>query len=526
MCGCSVTRTKNAKGAMTRESIQADASNLLRDFSFQANGQTRQQQLYAALKQRILSARIAANMRLPASRLLATELGVSRNTVSNAYEQLKAEGYIRSKQGAGHYVASDLPEGFFRASQPELQTVQADDMAVKAPAMPLSELSLALEDELETRRFHSASFSVGVPDLKAFPLAKWRAIYQRHIQRINLLGYDSSQGLGYLREVLSEYLRSSRGLVCEPEQIVITAGAQQAASIAIQVTLNEGDQVYMEDPGYIGMREAFRARHCQIQGLKVDEQGLRLDQLPAVPQGKALYLTPTHQYPMGGIMPLAHRLEVLAWARRHGIWLFEDDYDSEYHYDHRPIAALQGLGLSEQVIYIGSFSKVLFPSLRLGYLVVPKRLVKACCKVKYMQAGQSPAIDQAVVADFIAEGHFARHLRQMRVRYQGKFEAMIAACQQHLSDYAVARYTGAGMHVVLILKDGLGLPADFDKSLVASMVEQGLYASPLSAYYLQPAQAYAQQGLVLGFANTAVAQIAPKVLMIRQILLRLLAQLN
>ena len=490
--------------------------DVLRDFAFQVeSGITLQVQLYQALKTRILTGRLIASTRLPSSRQLAASLSVSRNTVNGALEQLKAEGYIKTKQGAGHYVSDELPESFLlvhKQSDIDLGDVDLPSSVANTKGLSVSAFGQTVlgkpvpgdvSNDLPIRaEAKNTSFEAGVPDLKAFPIKKWRQIAGDNL-RISLMGYDSPQGYEPLRSVLADYLRSSRGLECSADQIIITVGAQQANSIALNVLLNEGDTAYVENPGYIGMRKAIAARGANAQGIDVGDEGIDITQLPSKPTGKLICLTPTHQYPMGGIVPLGNRLRILQWAATHGIWVVEDDYDSEYHYDHKPIAAMQGLGLKEQVIYIGSFSKVLFPALRLGYMVVPGRLVQACVATKTYMSGQTPIIDQATTAEFIQSGLFLRHLHRMRLLYETKLQAILTACNKHLSNVATPIYSGAGMHIVLTFnKSALKGVKDID--VVNVMNKKQIYGSALSTYYVGKPK---YQGLVLGFANTGVSDM-------------------
>lgn len=485
--------------------------DVLRDFEFEADSScTLQVQLYQALKSRILTGRLAASTRIPSSRQLSSSLSVSRNTVNGALEQLKAEGYIKTKQGAGHYVSDELPESFLLAhKQPAINLLSQEN---KANGLGVSDfgrtvLGASVLDDVSNESSLSGavkntSFEAGVPDLKAFPIKKWGQIASDNL-RTALMGYDSSQGYEPLRRVLAGYLRSSRGLECSLDQIIITAGAQQASSIALHILLNEGDTAYVENPGYIGMRKAIAARGANVQGIDVGDEGIDIRQLPSNPDGKLICLTPTHQYPMGGIMPLGNRLRILQWAATHGIWVVEDDYDSEYHYDHKPIAAMQGLGLKEQVIYIGSFSKVLFPALRLGYMVVPERLVKACVAAKTYMSGQSPIIDQATTAEFIQSGLFLRHLHRMRLLYEKKLQEILKACNKYLSNVATPIYSGAGMHIVLTFNSGV-LKGANDTDVIHVMNNMQVHGSALSTYYVDVPK---HQGLVLGFANTDASKM-------------------
>ena len=484
----------------------------LRDFAFNdMSGIPLQTQLYQELKARILSGRLVPKTRLPSSRNLSVSLAVSRNTVNGALEQLKAEGYIKTRPGAGHYVSDEIPDNFLQVETSASASIKAKTVT----SLSLSAMGRALMGNDNIRLFGNSSFEAGVPDLQAFPLKNWGKIYQRNSQRVTLLGYDCLQGYQPLRDVLAEYLRSSRGLVCSSEQIVITAGAQQAATIAIQILLNKGDEVYIEDPGYIGMRKAFEAHGVNPIGIPVGDDGVEIAALPEKPTGKLLCLTPTHQYPMGGIIPLANRLKILQWAADNGIWLLEDDYDSEYHYDYKPIAAMQGLGLQEQVIYIGSFSKVLYPGLRLGYLVVPERIVGACVKAKNHMAGQTAIVEQATTAEFIESGQFVRHIRKMRMLYEEKQQAILASCNKYLADVATPQYTGAGMHIVLTFHSAICKKGLRDRDVVSDMMGKNIFASALSTYYLNNPR---HQGLVLGFANTQVKDMNKKIKVISQVI--------
>ncbi|GAA3928704.1 PLP-dependent aminotransferase family protein [Litoribacillus peritrichatus] len=443
-------------------------------------------------------------------------MSVSRNTVNAALDQLKSEGYLESKPGSGCFISEHLPETYLTAQKVSRSSAgehSLERVNKQHRRLQLSAFSQALGAVPIKQQVENGSFEAGVPDLKAFPTKRWAQIIHHQSQRSSLMGYDNPQGYLPLREVLADYLRTSRGVDCNACEIVITAGAQQASNLALQVLLDQGDSVYVEDPGYIGFRKAVQANGGQVIGLPVSSQGLDLDFLPKAPSGKVMYITPTHQYPMGGIMPLGNRMKLLQWAADHGVWVLEDDYDSEYHYEHKPIAAIQGLGLKEQVLYIGSFSKVMFPGLRLGYLVVPERLVDACVKAKNFMSGHSPILEQAATAEFIQSGLFIRHLRQMRVLYQDKHNEMLRACKTHLADFMTAIYTGAGMHLVLVFKGALQDNHTSDVKVVEAMALRGIQGGALSSYYVEK---HRENGLVLGFSNTNVADIERGVLRIRQ----------
>ena len=459
--------------------------------------QSLQQQIYQAFKTRILSSRLKPGTRIESSRTLAQQLGLSRNTINAALDQLKAEGYLHSRPGSGNFVCNALPEAFFHRSGAQAEPRNKTSPKLSKKAEEIATVGLK-------RHIANGSFQPGVPALDAFPMKQWSQLMHEHGRRTSLMGFDDPAGYLPLREQLANYLRSSRGLSLNTDNIIITQGAQQAAQIAIQTVLNPGDLALVESPGYIGMRKALQCYGAKIASLPVTADGIAIAQLPTDHQARMIHLTPTHQYPMGPIMPLANRLALLHWAEKYNVWVVEDDYDSEYFYDHKPIAALQGLGFAHQTLYLGSFSKVLFPSLRLGYLVVPDALIEPCLRFKNFSTGHVPTLEQACVADFIERGWFMRHLKRMRILYQERQHALIHALQTQLSDVGYVQATGAGMHLVFCLHPNRLKAGQSDTDLVAALQRQHIHASALSAYYLDSP---VQQGLVLGFSNTAAEKI-------------------
>jgi len=453
-----------------------------------------QAQLQQHLTDWIYSGRLAAGTQLPASRRLALELGISRNTVTTVLEQLRSEGFLESFPGKGVFVSSDLPKDVAGLSQVRWKN------KVALPA--LSDFARALNKTPLSEHSQILPFTPGMPDISAFPQKIWLQIQRRHQDRRPLMGYHGNQGYKPLRESLSEYLRLSRGVRCKPEQIIITQGAQQAISLCAQVLLNEGDSVLVENPGYMGARKAFQARRAKLISCPLGENGIDLDSLcdgmiKGSDKAKLMYVTPTHQYPLGGILPAAQRLKLLDWAAKKNTWLIEDDYDSEFHFYHKPIASLQGMAEQTPVIYMGSFSKTLFPALRLGYLVVPEELTKVFVKAKSFMGGESPMLTQAVVADFINEGHFIRHLRRMRLLYQDKWQHLSTLLNDELSDYVKPIAQSAGMHLAI------EIPNINDEILKQNFKEAGYGSSSLSSYFIDKPT---MSGLVLGFANTTDEQ--------------------
>ncbi|WP_281648433.1 PLP-dependent aminotransferase family protein [Parendozoicomonas sp. Alg238-R29] len=477
------------------------------------------QELYQELKRRVLEGELPPGIRLPPSRLLAAQLNIGRNTVTAAFNQLLAEGYLQSKTGSGTYVADSLPEQWLHTRKTQRSSseenfngtlsnygqlcakaapVQANDNPVQANNNPVK----------------NSSFTVGVPDLKAFPFALWNKIQnqQSQLTRCSSMGFGNPAGLPALREAIADYLRTSRSVKCTPDQIVITNGAQQALALCARLLINEGEYAAIEEPGYRGAHCSFLAAGAQLQPCTLDEQGLMTEKLANLSTSpKVIYTSPAHQYPTGAILPLDRRLELLNWAARNNCWIIEDDYDSEYHYRNRPLASLQGLSSRHQVIYIGSFSKVLFPALRLGYLVLPESLVKPFITARQAMAGEIPLQTQATVSSFIREGHFSRHIRRMRLLYEKKQQILQVACRT-LAPWCTAPCSGSGMHQVLYLKPEL---RHLESQLHKRLQEQGIYSSTLSSYFLgQPQQA----GLVLGFANSSELEIIEGVATIRQTL--------
>jgi len=461
-----------------------------------------QQQLFQALRQPILSGVWPAHALLPSSRQLATELKLSRNTVNLALQQLVAEGYIAGIAGVGYQVMATSPDGYFQAHQ---QAEFTSELSAEQQTISLHHYGLSAKTGLM-----QADLQPGVPDLSAFPYALWQKLTQRHVSRKVLAGMAEPQGYLPLRQALVGYLQQSRQVVCDADSILITPGAQAALYLLTRLLCQPGDKVVMEEPGYPRLHQALQL--AQVQTLYLDsdsEQGLNTADLHRLPATvNALFVTPAHQYPLGGIMPLASRLELLQWAQKNGCAIIEDDYDSEFQFKHRPLASLQGLAKGEGVFYLGSFSKTLFPALRLGYLVLPKRYMAAASALLQAIYGDVAQLPQAVTADFIAEGHFSRHLRKMRLLYQQKQQHCYQLVQQYLPQARIhARF--AGLHLSL----EFDLPCD-DQAICLQMQQYGFKPQPLSRYVFAGPARY---GLVLGFANTSTERLEAGVRLIAKL---------
>lgn len=452
-------------------------------------GQSLQIQLYQALSQRILDGRLQPGDRLPSSRLLANDLKVARNTVLAVYDQLQAEGFIRHQARSGTFVDPRLPTQSITASpQPA---------ALPRPPRPRPALPWLNSRHPNEPGEQNRPFTPGLPDSDAFPLTSWNRLLHQQESRRALLGYDSHQGYRPLRRAIADYLRQARGVRCHPDQVIVTQGAQQALSMIAELFLHPGDKVLIEDPGYRGARFALARPGVELQAVPLADTVLDLHQLPARTDAKLLYCTPTHQYPLGGILDISQRLRLLDWATQAGVWVIEDDYDSEFHFTNKPLAALQGLIEDAPVLYVGSFSKTLFPALRLGYLVVPPDLVDAFNQLKRIHTGETPLLPQAVTAAFIDQGHFARHLRRMRQLYHSKWQLLSDQVEQQLSGQFRAVAESAGMHLVLERSGN-------DRAWAAQLRQAGYGPLALSDYALaQPSRS----GLVIGFANSSEAEI-------------------
>ncbi|RTR01114.1 PLP-dependent aminotransferase family protein [Halomonas nitroreducens] len=450
--------------------------------------------LYRALRSWVQSGRLASGARLPSSRRLARELGVGRNSVLDAIDQLVAEGFLETRPGAGTDVA-DLP--FDRTAAPS-----EDSSRDPPPAASLSARGERLLSLCGASAGHHEAFPPGVPALDRFPDELWLRLLRRHQRRtpVAWLDYRAEGGVMALREALCDYLRLSRSVRCRPEQVLVVQGAQQGFELVARMLGDPGDAVWIEEPGYGGVRACFDASGLAPVPVPVDDEGMNPARVPAGHGApRLIYVTPSHQYPCGVTMSLPRRLALLEAAERHGAWIVEDDYDSEFRYGQRPIAALQGLTESVRVIYVGTLSKVLYPGLRLGYLVLPEPLVEPFRRANARLHREAQYPVQAALGEFIAAGHFSRHVRRMRECYRQR-QALLRRSLAPAVARGLALSEGqAGMHLVAWLDD----PA-LEATLVARGATSGVTLSPLSDYYLE---APGHPGLVLGYAGTRDEEI-------------------
>jgi GntR family transcriptional regulator / MocR family aminotransferase len=452
------------------------------------------QQIYLGLRAAILEGRLRRKERLPSTRVLASELGISRLPVLTAYEQLLHEGYLVGRVGAGTFVAPSVP-------------IRQERSAVRPIADPRPGSPSDRRPDSATRVDPAVvpslgPFRVGLPALDQFPRKLWSRLVARHSRQLptELMAYGGPGGHLGLRTAVAAYLAASRGVRCEAEQVLIVAGSQMALRLCASVLLTRDDVACVENPGYAGAWRALAASGATIRGVPVDEEGLVVRALDRT-RGpvRLVYVTPSHQYPLGMPMSASRRLELLERGRRKDAWILEDDYDSEYRFTSRPLCALQGMDDSERVIYIGTFSKVLFPALRLGYLIVPRHLLSRFLDHRDALDLFPPTLYQSALMDFIAHGHFARHLRRMRVTYQKRRDALVNAIQRARGHHLEIVNADAGMHLCTWLQKGID-----DVAVVERAADRGLSPIALSTCF---AGAEKRSGLVLGFGGSTETQI-------------------
>jgi GntR family transcriptional regulator/MocR family aminotransferase len=472
-------------------------------------------QIYGAIRQSILSGKFKSQTQLPATRFLAKQLGVSRMTVINAYEQLFAEGYLEGKAGSGTFVAAQLPEDLLAANvtkEPKLTNRNKVAPRLSAFGQRLEEKSIESARGQAIALFQP--FQNGLTAVDEFPFEIWSRIaarWHRNPPR-SVLGYGDPQGFLPLRKAIAAHLKSARGVNCEAEQIIVTNGAQQALYLTAQAFLAENDAVLIEDPCYLEARRAFAAFGAKIIPVQVDNEGFDVGAAPESGENaKLVYVTPSHQYPLGVTMSLARRLSLIEWAKTANAWIIEDDYNSEFRYAGRPLASLQGLDRDNRVLYVGTFSKTIFPSLRIGCLVVPPELVNVFTNARALSDVHSSLIDQAILTEFITEGHFARHVRRMRTLYEERQRVLVAECEKHLAGLLEVEKADAGMHLVGWLPEGVG---DFEISQKAA--DLNLKLAPISDY---SANKSSRRGFILGYTAFDEKQIKNAVKKLRDILL-------
>jgi GntR family transcriptional regulator / MocR family aminotransferase len=450
-----------------------------------------QESLYSSVLQSLREQLIYPGARLPSSRALAQQLGVSRTTVLLVMDRLEAEGYVRARPGSGTFVANELPETWLEAPAQPTESVTA------APVMRLSERGQGLAAIIPVGRRivgHARPFRLGSPALDQFPTDLWRRLLVKRSRSLSasLLDYSWPWGHLHLREAIAGLLRS-RGSSCVADQVVVVGGSQRALDIIGHLMLDPGDVAWVEDPGYPGAWSAFHNSSVRTVPIPVDEQGLNIGwaERHAEP-AKLVYTTPSHQFPLGLTMGMQRRQALLAWAERKKAWIVEDDYDCEFHFRSRPIPSLHALDRYGHVVYLGTFSKNFFPALRLGYCVVPQHLASAVYAARLATDLHPPVLEQLVLADFIVEGHYDRHLRRMRKVYAERLEALYDSAKEYCSGVLDVHEVDNGLHTVGKLEGVTG------EQVYERAVARDVDVTPLSPYWLSR-ERQTWDGLLLGF---------------------------
>ena len=491
-------------------------------------------QIYDEMRRAILSGRLASGKKVPSTRELSKTLSVARATVTLAYDYLLSEGYLESYRGSGTYVSRQLPDDLLEVSTDEAEEL-GDELSLEveldlagetsAPGAPSKNRSLSLYGtSLQSRDWlgypdeePEFQFSFGRPNLAEFPMRVWSQLMARHCRSRDLALLDCpTKASGYrpLKEAIAAYLGRARAVVCEPEQVIVVNGSQQAIDLVTRVLVDPGDAVGIEEPGYIGAQKALGAQGARLQPIYVDQNGVRVDFLKSRfdPAGeerlKLLYVTPSHQYPTGVVLSLPRRLELLSWAARSGTIIVEDDYDSEYRYSGRPIPALAGIDHGGSVVYIGTFSKVLVPALRLGYLVVPHDLIDVFSRAKWLIDRHSSLLQQQVLADFILEGHLERHIRKMRSVYEERRKLVIEMLQGLFEERVTIYGENAGINVLARFASGLS-----DREIVERARALGVGITSTRQLYLGDAPA---GEFLLNYGGMAEKQLVEGLSRLRQ----------
>jgi GntR family transcriptional regulator/MocR family aminotransferase len=442
-------------------------------------------QIYEGVRAAITSGRLIPGQRLPSTRTLAEELQISRYPVFSAFDQLLQEGYLDGKVGSGTFVSYNIPD---EVSRP----IGARRPALRTPAAPVPERTPGCDSN---RTSETGPLAVSDPALDRFPMEIFARLIRRHASAPpEELAYGDPAGYGPLREVIVDYLRTARAVDCDASQVLIVSGSQMGLMISALALTTPESTACVEEPGYPGAKRALRTAGATIIPVAVDNEGIDVAALARLdPPVGLVYVTPSHQYPLGMSMGLARRLELLRWAANANAWIIEDDYDSEFRYSTRPVGSLQGMDSDNRVIYLGTFSRVLFPALRLGYMVVPRQLVDPFLQVRTTLDILSPTLYQLAVNDFLRDGQFARHLRRMRAIYMARRNALLTAIQEEAADVLTVGNTDAGLHVVAFLRDGVD-----DRDVAIRAASLGIFPSPLSGCFMGPGK---RPGLIIGFGG-------------------------
>ena len=448
-------------------------------------------QIYQQIRQKILKGELKADEKLPASRDLAANLQVSRNVILEAYEQLAAEGYVRGQQGSGTYVASGA----------YLEEISPKEVPLFIPSANLKENQKNLID-----------FRSGIPALDLSPREKWGQLFRRICSenQPNIFSYDNPEGSWKLREVLCGYLRRTRGVQCQADQLVITLGAMQGLFLVALLLLSARDEVLIEDPIQFNIQKIFSFPGSSLFPIPVDDYGIRTDLFPKDRKPALIFVTPSHQFPLGGVLPIQRRVDLIQFARKAGCYIVEDDYDSEFRYEGPPVDSLQGLD-PERVIYVGTFSKILFPGLRLGYLVLPYPLVEKCRYLKLISGKHCDSLEQLTLAHFIQEGYLEKHLAKIKKAYFLRRQTLIKSLESHFSNQVTITGTSTGLHLIAHFHQ-----VEFTKEILDRLEQGGVRVYPVELHAISSGRH--PNKIILGYSHLDTKEITKGIKRMKAIL--------
>lgn len=475
-------------------------------------------QIYLQIRDKILDGSLPCNSQIPATREIARKYEMARMTVNVAYEQLEIEGYVVTKPGSGTYVTDELE------LLAENQPIEEVELSYWAERLQSPDFLKTMEVGRQSLESNNPSveidFGFGRSFSHIFPFDVWRKLLARYLSTDDALlsKYGSVGGFGPLREAIASYVGRQRGVHCRPEQVFIISGVQQALDILSRMLLNPGDEVLVETPGYVNASRVFQSHGANLRAVPVDENGFQSERIPTDSDARLIFVTPSNQFPHGGAMPVQRRLQLINWARTRNALIIEDDYDGELRYEGSPISAMQGLDDSGRVIYLGSFSKVLLPALRLGYVILPQQLCEPFLQAKMLMDRGAPTLTQAAIADFINEGHFERHLRNLRKLYAERRGTLVRALTEHLEGAVQFADHPAGFHMMLYLNEGLD-----EQHVIAEMRKKGVAIYAGRPYHHGD---WAPPSLVIGFSDLENEQIQEGIRRLGDVLKQPVTSLN
>lgn len=465
---------------------------IFKDFLIDKSNQPIYYQLYHSIRSAILSGRLRPGDKLSSTREISKYLGISRTTVIHSFELLVSEGYVVGITGSGSFVNEQLPESFINANISKTNVITGKS---KTLDLSRSGLNIFKSRYINLNPQGVIPFLPGIPSFTEFPYDTWARLAAKSVKELRSIdmNYADSRGLRTLRELIAVYLRHSRGVICDSEQVIIVSGAQQSINLIGNIFLNPGDDIIMEDPVFFGADVAFRVMGAKINYIPVNEEGIDIKKIvksKLIP--KLIYVTPSHQYPLGYTMSLKRRMQLLEWAAEYSVVIIEDDYDSEFRYTGNPLSSLQGMDAGKCVIYVGTFSKVLFPSIRIGYIVLPENLIEIFMKAKSIFDRNSPILEQLIISKFMHEGHFGRYLRKMRLIYQARKELLETEFNQKFSAVGNIKASQAGLHAVAHISHEIN-----DKLIQTEAAKENLIVTSLSSSCKKRKDL---NGLVLGYS--------------------------